>query len=86
MNEKRSSRKRRAIQDHTISSIHSTIQSIQDSVTTSQEASTFDSSLSNFTFAVATTGCRTWDEEEQDWVSTGCQVGEIGIAYKLKLN
>lgn len=73
----RPSRKRRDIPDHTNSAIQSTSQSIQDSLTTSQEASTFDSSSSNFAFAVAT-----WDDEEQDWVSTGCQVGEIGIVYK----
>lgn len=78
----RPSRKRRDIPDHTNSAIQSTSQSIQDSLTTSQEASTFDSSSSNFAFAVATTGCRTWDDEEQDWVSTGCQVGEISIVYK----
>lgn len=84
VNEKRSSRKRRATQDHTNSSIHSAIQSIEDSVNTSQNNSIFDSSSSNFAFAVATTGCRTWDEDEQDWVSTGCQVSEISIVYKLK--
>ena len=41
------------------------------------EASMFDPIQANFSLAVATTSCRTWNEEDHIWMSNGCQVSDF---------
>ena len=41
---------------------------------TNTTAPTFDPMASNFSLALVTSGCRTYDESTNQWVDSGCQV------------
>ncbi|XP_062590863.1 uncharacterized protein LOC134252407 [Saccostrea cucullata] len=69
------SRKRRAV-DNTINETTTMVLTSAKTDATTQEPDLpdFNPSVANFSLAIATTACRTWDEEEEAWVSTGCTV------------
>lgn len=46
---------------------------------TNTTAPTFDPMASNFSLALVTSGCRTYDESTNQWVDSGCQVTYLNV-------
>ncbi|XP_061167318.1 uncharacterized protein LOC133176177 [Saccostrea echinata] len=68
------SRKRRAVDTVTGTTMMASART--DATTQEPDVPAFNPSVANFSLAIATTACRTWNEEKEAWVSTGCTVLE----------
>ncbi|XP_060073663.1 polycystin-1-like protein 2 [Ylistrum balloti] len=49
-------------------------QNLTNQTTLSNTTRVFEPADVNFTMVIVTTGCRTWNENDQMWISTGCTV------------